>query len=278
VNEKLKQMDKFDIRAAVVSVANPWIDFFEAEEQINWARLLNDDLNDICKTHPGRFFGFGMLPLKTVSQCVAELHRISKELTFLKGVILSTSGLVAGLDDEKLLPLFATAESLKLTIFIHPHYGIGNESFGGYGHTLYLALGFPFETTTAIARLILAGVLEKHPALRLLLAHSGGVLPYLAGRLDSCVRNDEQYDHRKYLSKPPSEYLKNLYFDAITYHAAALNCAIEFAGIDHLLFGTDHPFSISDPSCLYSSMKHLSEEEQRAIRTTNAQRLLSISF
>jgi len=56
VNEKLKQMNKFDIRAAVVSVANPWIDFFEAEEQINWARLLNDDLNDICKTHPGRFF------------------------------------------------------------------------------------------------------------------------------------------------------------------------------------------------------------------------------
>jgi len=208
---------------------------------------------------------------------VEELKRIASKLEYMRGVIISTSGCGEGLDDPRLLPLYQQAAQSDLTLFVHPHYGIGNESFGGYGHTLYLALGFPFETTTAIARLVLSGVLEKIPTLKLLLAHSGGTLPFLAGRLDSCAKNDEKYQASKVLSKPPSEYLKMLYYDAIAYHSPALNCAIEFVGADRLLFGTDHPFSISDPETLYKSMGHLSSEIQNAIRSENARRILRIS-
>ena len=72
-------------------------------------------------------------------------------------------------------------------IFVHPHYGLGNEALGDYGHAMPLALGFPFETTASIARLILSGVFDRFPELRLMAAHAGGVLPYLASRLDACV-------------------------------------------------------------------------------------------
>jgi len=274
--EKLKQMERFKIKTSIVSVANPWLDFLEKEEQIEWATLLNDDLNKMCEQHQGKLYGFGMLPLKDINACIKELRRISTSLPFIKGIILSTFACGAGLDDPQLLPLFGEVETLGLTIFLHPHYGVGNEHFGCYGHKLYLALGFPFETGTAVAKLVLSGVLEKLPNLRLLLAHSGGVLPFLAGRLDACARNDEQFNQKSILTKPPSEYLKKLYFDAITYHSPGLNCSIEFAGIYNLMFGTDHPFSISDPECLYDSMSHLSQEMQDSIKFGNAQRIFNI--
>jgi len=276
VDEKLKQMDTFNIQSSVLSVANPWIDFLETdEEQIEWAIILNDEMNEIGKKHPGRFYVFGVLPVRSVEGSVTELKRLAA-LEYVRGVILSTSGCGTGLDDPLLLPLYQQAAQSDLMIFIHPHYGIGNDSFGGYGHTLFLALGFPFETTTAVARLILSGVLEKIPTLKLLLAHSGGTLPFLAGRLDSCAKHDEKYQATKVLSKPPSEYLKQLYYDAIAYHSPALNCAIEFVGADRLLFGTDHPFSISDPQTLYNSMAHLPISTQNAIRADNARRILRI--
>jgi len=274
IESKLEFMDRHGIQISVISLANPWLSFLNETEQVSLAPLLNDDLEVLCKTVEGRLYGFGVLPLQNVEASVKELHRISK-FPHIKGIILDASGRGNGLDDPQLLPLFAAAEELGLTLFVHPHSGVANDQLKGYGHSLYLALGFPFQTTTSIARLILSGVLEKHPSLKLLLAHSGGVLPYLAGRLDKCVSSDESFD-KSILKKSPSQYLKMLYYDAITYHSPALNCAIEFVGIDRLLFGTDHPFSISDPQLLYQSMKHLPIDQQEAIKKNNAFSLLNI--
>lgn len=147
----------------------------------------------------------------------------------------------SGLDDPTLLPLFQTIERLGLVIFLHPHYGVGVESFGtGYGHALFLALGFTFETTTAVSRLICSGMLDKVPDLKLLLAHTGGTLPFLAGRLDSCVEGDPHLQGK--LKLKPSEYLQKMYYDSISYHQPTLACARQFVGDERLMFGTDHPF------------------------------------
>ena len=105
-----------------------------------------------------------------------------------------------------MLPFFKTVEELGQVIFLHPHYGVGTEHFGGYGHALFLALGFTFETTTAVSRLICSGMLDSVPDLKLLLAHSGGTLPFLAGRLDSCVSGDPHLQGK--LKHDPSVYLK----------------------------------------------------------------------
>jgi len=131
--------------------------------------------------------------------------------------------------------------------FIHPHYGIGKDLYGEQenGHVLPLALGFPFETTIvspfwkfadkAISRLILAGTFDRFPELRLLLAHSGGTIPFLAGRLDSCVAHDPTVRDR--LNHEPSWYLKKLYYDGVGYHAPALKLARELVGADRIMFG-----------------------------------------
>ena len=120
-------------------------------------------------------------------------------------------------------------------------YGLGNDQFGGFGHSLFLALGFPFETTAAVARLILAGTLDRHPSLKLLVAHSGGCLPFLAGRLNSCVEGEPALAAS--LEKRPSEYLKMLYYDAVIYGDAQMSMVQDLMeSEDTIMFGTDHPF------------------------------------
>jgi aminocarboxymuconate-semialdehyde decarboxylase len=108
-----------------------------------------------------------------------------------------------------------------------------------------VGIGFPFETTVAISRLIFGGILQKFPSLRILVAHGGGCLPYLAGRLDASWNSDAEVKSK--LKEPPSQYIQKLYLDALVYAGPALQAAYRLVGAQHLLFGTDQPFSVSDP-------------------------------
>jgi predicted TIM-barrel fold metal-dependent hydrolase len=231
------------------SLANPWLDFLPAAEARTLASKLNDDMQDVCasKLAQGRLFAFGALPTLDADGCVAEVRRLAT-LPHMRGVIMGTSGLGRGLDDERLTPLWAALEETGLTVFLHPHYGVGNEHFHATGHALALALGFPFETSVAVSRLIVSGRLEQFPRLRMLLAHSGGTLPYLVGRLDSCVAHDLALAAR--LPHAPSFYLRRLYFDALSYHLPTLQALIQFAGADRVVFGTGTPSQILHDSAL----------------------------
>ncbi|KAJ3193765.1 hypothetical protein HK101_004119 [Irineochytrium annulatum] len=242
---KLAFMDRHGIDVSVVSLANPWLDFLTPREAVSLAKDLNEDLDKLCKdpANRDRLYGFGVLPSGSPepSAWVAELKRISG-LSRLRGAIIGTKGLGKGLDDPELEPVFKEAADRKLMLFVHPHYGIPSELYGEQqnGHVLPLALGFPFETTISISRLILSGTLDRVPHLRLLIAHSGGTLPFLAGRLDSCVQHDPHVKDR--LRKTPTAYLKDLYYDAVSYHEHALNCVGGLVGSDRVMFGTDNPF------------------------------------
>ncbi|KAJ3099008.1 hypothetical protein HDU97_003535 [Phlyctochytrium planicorne] len=226
---KLRFMEKHGIHTSVVSLANPWLDFLPGKEAETLASDLNKDLNELCNQYPEKFYGFGVLPTGStnVESWVKEARHIST-LPNLRGAILGTKGLGKGMDDAALEPFYKEVQDLGLTLFIHPHYGLSNEFYG------------EVENGHAISRLILSGILDRIPNLRLLLAHSGGVLPYLAGRLDSCVTHDPHVASR--LQHPPSEYLKRFYYDAVAYHPPALKCAAELVGMDRLMFGTDNPF------------------------------------
>ena len=239
VSRKLAFMDQHGIAVSVVSSANPWIDFVEPAEAPALAAHLNEDLEAICASSAGRLYGFGVLALQRPETCAAELKRIAG-LPHMRGIIIGSAGRGRGLDDPDFEPIWKAAADLDLFVFIHPHYGIGHSLFPDTGHALLLALGFTFETSIAVSLLILRGVLERHPALKLLIAHAGGTLPYLAGRLDSCVKNDISKDFG--LSKPPSHYLHQCWFDAIAYHAPALAALTAFADPAKIMFGTDHPF------------------------------------
>ena len=188
VGQKIRYMDRHGIDVSVLSLANPWLDFLPAEDAVAMAKLLNDDLQEISEGSNGRIYGFGVLPTQDPEASCKEIERLaSEDCSKVKGVILGTSGAGNGLDDPALEQVYSALAENDMPVFLHPHYGVGNEHFEGTGHSLFLALGFPFETTVATSRLILSGAFDRHPKLRLLLAHSGGTLPFLAGRLDSCV-------------------------------------------------------------------------------------------
>jgi predicted TIM-barrel fold metal-dependent hydrolase len=233
---KLAFMDRHGIAVSVVSPANPWLDFLPNDEAGPVAAEVNEAMEAYCGG--GRLFGLGLLP-RDPGLAAVELGRIAA-LPSLRGAIIGTTGAGKGLDDPALDPVWAAAERLGLMLFVHPHYGMGGEAMGGFGHAMPLALGFPFETTTAITRLILGGTFDRFPGLRVMVAHSGGVLPYLAGRLDACVAGDAHSPVR--LRHPPSSYLRMMYYDAISYQVPTLSLLISLVGADRIMFGTDHPF------------------------------------
>jgi predicted TIM-barrel fold metal-dependent hydrolase len=237
-------MDQHKIDKSVISLANPWLDFLPSEEAGEAAQRINDDVDQLCAKYPGRLYAFGTLPLSAPSETVVkEIERLST-LKQMRGVIMGTSGLGNGLDDPKLDPIYAALEKYNQLIFLHPHYGLPASVYGPraneYGHVLPLALGFPLETTIAVSRMLLSGVWDRFTKLNVLLAHSGGTLPFLAGRIESCIKHD---GHLKKAGKIEGrrdiwEILKtNIYLDAVIYSEVGLKAAIDASGADRLMFG-----------------------------------------
>ncbi|KZO96281.1 amidohydrolase 2 [Calocera viscosa TUFC12733] len=266
-NEKLRFMDTHGIDVSIVSPANPWLDFLPPAPAAQACEELNSDLEEYCATSPQlegtrfkRLYGMAYLPVVPGAEVDAVCRSVESlgKLPHIKGVILGTQGLGQGLDDPVLLPMWETLARAGLVVFLHPHYGMPPSVWGAQenGHVLPLALGFPFETTTAVARLILTGLLDKLPTLKLLLAHSGGALPVLSSRLASCIAHDPvassrpQHDARYYLGR--------MWYDAVAYGpeelafvASTVGRAGRYAGngkepetrgTERLLWGTDHPF------------------------------------
>lgn len=260
LEKKLEFMDQHGIDRAVISLGNPWVDFLDGDEEISWATRLNDHVEQSCAAET-RFLGLGVVPMRSVEAACEAVSRID-ELPHVRGIIMGTRPGQRHLDDKALEPFWNAAEETKLPIFIHPHYTVGSDWLAGYGHAPLLALGFTFETTAAVTRLILGGVLERHPQLRLILAHTGGTLPFLAGRLDACTRVDE--NSARNLRKPFSEYLRMMYFDGVAYHAPAVRCALDLVGPERILFGTDHPFGIADADACIGAIRQVAATQQNA--------------
>ena len=249
---KIAFMDRHRISASVLSLANPWLDFLPGGTGAAAARRTNDDFDALCRQHPRRLFFFAVLPLgASVDEVVAEARRVRATLGTARGVILGTSGRGSGLDDAALDPLWGALAELALPAFVHPHYGLPGEVYGpraaASGHVLPLALGFPLETTVAFARLFLARVFDRHPRLQLLLAHAGGTLPFLAGRLESCVLHEREFLGARGRERKPEasiwEVLKrNVWLDGVVYSAVGLKAAVDAVGKERVLWGSDHPF------------------------------------
>ena len=250
ITKKIDFMNAHSIDISVISLANPWLDWVASSEATRAAQLINDEVDGECGKFPGRLFAFAVLPLTGGKDViVAEVRRL-KDLKYIRGIILGTTGLGKGLDDPNLLPVFQAIQVAQLPIFLHPHYGLPSTVWGersnDYGHVLPLALGFPLETTIAVTRMILSGVFEIVPDLQVILAHSGGTLPFLAGRIESCIEHDNHLKEQGKLGparKTVWDVLKkNVYLDAVVYSQVGLQAAVQASGEDRIMFGTDHPF------------------------------------
>jgi len=242
--DKITFMDRSGITQSIVSLGNPWMDAFSSASGEKAARMVNQSLAGLRSQSKGRVVAMGVLPSTSIDAVLEELHFIH-EHPDLVGVISGPQVLGLPFDHPDLHPLWRELQQFGLPLFVHPREGVGTDQLQGYRHTLPVGLAFPFESTVAMARLVFGGVLEQYPALKIIAAHGGGVIPYLAGRLDAAWRSDQEVQQR--LSQAPSEYLKRLFMDALVYYEPALLALRAFVGDDHLMFGTDHPFSVADP-------------------------------
>lgn len=272
---KLAFMAEAGIDVSVLSLGNPWLDFVAADEAVGYASALNADFEQVAAESSGRFFALGVLPTAAgAGACAAEIDRIAAH-PHMRGVILSTRACGDGLDDAGMDPVWERLVAHDFVTFIHPHYGIGNEHYAGYGVSLLIGLGFTFETTIATARLVLSGTLDRFPSLRLMLSHAGGTAPFLAARLDASLSINPALKDLP----PPSDALRGAILDAVVYSDDALKLVLEFGDASRIVFGTDHPFLIAGADHLLATIDTAAgagSELAEAIRGTNAEALFRL--
>lgn len=251
----------------------PWVSLvrYEAtpEESLDACQVQNDALSALVKKYPKQIAALGMIPLQDVSLAIKELERLMKSR--LKGVEIGThvNGVYPG--DARFRPFWEACESLGAFVFIHPVEGGGRAELRDY--YMWNVIGNPMETTVAAGHLILSGVMDAYPRLKVLLAHGGGALPYLHGRLDRGFTQRPEIN--KVISRPPTEYLKQFYFDTITHDAAVLCELVNLVGADHVLLGSDYPFDMGNENPVdLVRAANLGSEEEKKILGANAQRLL----
>lgn len=274
IKYKLDYMDLFDIEKTVLSVGNPWLDPVKPVDSVQLAREINSELAGLHASTAGRITCMGILPSGSPGVAAEVAEEVSTNA--------SLCGLVAGSricgltwDAPELSDLWGALNVSRLPVFLHPHYGVGITEFNDFGHALPVGVSFPFETSLALSRFVLSGGLERFPALRIIAAHGGGTLPFLAGRLDAAWRSDERIKSRT--PRPPSSYLRMLYADSLVYEAGALLAACNLFGTEHLMFGSDNPFSVSDPSRSISIIhKSLGETAARRVFFGNANLLFGL--
>ncbi len=238
-----------------------------------FASLVNDAFAEVARTKPGRFTALATLPLNDVSASVKELERACTQLGF-RGAMLFSNVNGSGLNEEQFLPLYEAANHLGAVLYIHPTHPVGVEAMTDFW--LMPLVGFLMDTTLAAAKIVFSGIPERFPKIRWALCHLGGAIPYLAERLD---RGFEAFSEcRANIPRKPSEYLREFYYDAVNFNPAAIQLAIGFAGVDHILAGSDYPHQIGSIPKMIETIRELDlpEADRAAIFGGNAVRLLGM--
>jgi len=238
-----------------------------------FASLVNDAFAEVARTKPGRFTALATLPLNDVAASVKELERACRQLGF-RGAMLFSNVNGAGLNEDGFLPLYEAANHLGAVLYIHPTHPVGVEAMTDFW--LMPLVGFPMDTTLAAAKIVFSGIPERFPKIRWALCHLGGAIPYLAERLD---RGFEAFSEcRAKIPRKPSEYLREFYYDTVNFNPTAIQLAIGFAGVDHILAGSDYPHQIGSIPKMIETIRELDlpEADRAAIFGGNAVRLLGM--
>ncbi|MAF20240.1 MAG: hypothetical protein CMI55_01010 [Parcubacteria group bacterium] len=271
---RIKDLDKFGIDIAVLTLPNPFVDIFPIERGIPIARAVNENLAEEVKKYPDRLVGFATLPLRDPLAAVEELTRAITELG-LKGVCIPASIDGQSPTSSQFIPIYETASRLDIPVFIHPNIPAGSEPMSPY--RLITILGYLYDTTLMVSKLVFEGIFDRVPNLKLIISHQGAAIPYLAGRINQGYI--EYKECKANINRPPMEYLKRLYTDTISFDHEAMMFAYRFFGEDQLLYGTDYPFLLGTPSTIAEDVNGLdiTDEQKDKIFHKNALSILKLS-
>ena len=276
---RLGLMDKYGIDLHALSQTTPILLGFGPEEAAELCRLSNDDNYALCKAYPNRFVNICMVSLLDMGSAIKELDRCINELDC-RGVTISSNQNGEGLDAPAYYPFYEKMVEHDLPVLIHP---VNWESYPlvgmEKGWRMMHVFGWPFDTTQSVWRLIFGGVLDRYPSLKIVMHHLGAMLPFFARRIE--INADKFLGDR--LSKPISEYWKNIYGDtAVDGTKAAYPCGYAFFGPDRMMYGSDYPFGeeegekfIRENLAGVRSM-NIAAEDMEKLLGGNAKRLLKI--
>jgi aminocarboxymuconate-semialdehyde decarboxylase len=240
---------------------------------VRGSRMVNEGIAEYASRKPDRFVALGTVPLADGAEAAKELEHGMNTLGF-KGAQVLTNVDGKELSDPAFAPFWKKAEELGAIVLIHPNgFTQGDRLTRHYFNNV---VGNPFDTTVALHYLIFDGVLERHPNLKIIAVHGGGYLAGYSGRIDHAwgARSDAQAN----LPKPPTEYLKKVFFDTVVFTPHQLKNLVEVFGVDQILMGTDYPFDMAeyDPIGHVQSVDSFDAKTVEALIGANAKKLLGL--
>ena len=268
---RIAEMDKTRVDMQVLSLCPPMVYWADSGLGVRLAQTFNDELAAAVADEPDRLAGLATVPLQDVGAATVELERAVVGLG-LKGVAIGSNVNGKDLDHADFLPFFARAEALSALVFIHPLDVIGVERIRSY--YLHNGLGNPFDTAVAAARLAMGGILDRFPRLQVCLAHGGGALPWLVGRLDRVYK--VRPEARDKARRRPGAYLRRFHYDTVVHSELALRYLVDLVGNDRVVVGSDYRFDMGclDPRRTLSAARELSRKDRSAILGGKAARKL----
>lgn len=269
--KRLPEMEKLEIEKAVISLA-PGIDILPAGESVEACRKANDALYELTQRYP-QLIGSAILPMFDAKAAVAELDRCVNDLGFKMWQAHSN---IAGHhhDEEQFRPIWKKLEELGIFVYLHPNYNPLNDMFNDFGYPMAgPGLGFTADTSGAIIRIMLSGMLDEMPNLRIVLGHFGEALPFLMERLDNrmaMLPEPKQLNEQK-----PSYYFGHNIKVTTSGNTSipAFECTRASIGMDNILLGTDHPFESMTECIEYLEKCPMSVEDRKRLYYKNAEKL-----
>mgnify|MGYP001495214450 CR=1 FL=1 len=273
---RLREMDEAGIDVQVLSHGAPATQRLDPETAVRLARGANDRLHATIQAHPTRFAGFAALPTPDPAGAAAELERAVTKLGF-KGAMVH--GLTNGvfLDDKRFWPIFERAQALDVPIYVHPavpHPAVVEAYYKDYIETfpqiLTAAWGFTVETATQGVRLVLSGVFDAYPNLKIILGHMGEGLPFLLWRINMAL---ERPGNRGIAFR--DIFASHFWITTSgNFSTPALICSMLELGVDRILYSVDYPFVLNPPGTKWMTEVQISSEDREKILSGNAKRLL----
>ena len=261
MEDRLKAMATCGVDMQVITLTTPGVERESSERGIKLARLTNDAYGEIVERFSDKFVALATLPMQNPEAAAEELGRAVKECG-LRGAMIFSNVNGRPIDGQEFLPVYEKAVQLDVPIFIHPTSPMNSRGMEDY--RLVPIMGFGVDTSLAILRLVFGGVMEALPSLKLVATHTGGVFPYLRGRIEAAY--NAYPETRVNISKPPSEYLKRVWLDTVCYDKDVLASSLAFVGPKMMVMGSDYPHQIGDLENCVARVKGLDiDDEQREL-------------
>lgn len=270
---RIRAMDKAGVDIAIVTLTSPNVFWGAARASLETAKLVNDDMAEQQRRFPERIRFMCSLPWQHPKLAVAELKRACDELGAV-GVMQLANVDGASLTEARFASVWKEIDRRGLPVLIHPSAPPGTKHLDVFRYNLIASVGFMFDTSLAVSRMIFDGFFDRYPDVKIIAAHGGGTLPYIAGRLDICHANMPAA--RQKISQRPSKYLKRIYYDSVVFQQESLELAIKVGGADKVLYGSDYPHNIGDMKGCLARVDALPPKQRDAVRGGNAMRIFRL--